>query len=227
MIKLAGALLLAGFATLFAFTAGPHPHGDENDHPVIFGKYADSDAWIATHIGQFAGVILVLGGFVALHAAMRNRGEAGILATLGAASAVMTGAVFAVLQALDGVALKHAVDAWQAAEGPEKAARFADAESLRWFEWGLQSYFRFALGLTFVLFGAAIIRTGIVPRALGAIAAVAGTAYAAIGVAVGYDGFEQPGGAVVQLLFVAFIAGVLVSGLREGRPGERVRAARA
>lgn len=216
MIRTAGSLMLAGFAILFAFTAGPHPHGDENDHPVIFTKYADSDSWIVTHIGQFAGTIIVLAGFIALYQALKQRDQAGIVARLGAASAVMSGAVFAVLQALDGVALKHAVDAWQSAEGQDKAARFADAESLRWLEWGLQSYFRFALGLTFVLFAVAIARSAIVPRAIAAAGAAAGTAYAAIGVAVGHEGFEQPGGLLVQLLFVVFIAGVLTAGVRRG-----------
>ena len=214
MIKLAGSLLLAGFVVFAGFTAGPHPHGDENDHPVIFTKYADSDAWIVTHIGQFVGVLVILAGFLVLYRALAERDQAGIVAGLGAASAVAGGAVFAVLQALDGVALKHAVDAWQSASGTEKATRFADAEALRWLEWGLQSYFRFMLGLTFVLFGAAIVRSGIVPRALGAVAIAAGSAYAAIGVAVGYEGFEQPGGMVVQLLFVVFVGGVLSAGLR-------------
>ena len=220
MTKLAGALMLAGFAILFAFTAGPHPHGDENTHTVIFQKYADSDAWIVTHIGQFAGTIIALAGFLALYQAMRQRDRAGIVARLGAASAIMSGAVFAVLQALDGVALKHAVDAWAAAPAGEKALRFADAEALRWFEWGLQSYFRFALGLTFVLFGIAIVRSGLVPRAIGAVGVVAGTAYAAIGVPVGHEGFEQPGGPIIQLLFVVFLSGVIAAGFgtRDQRP---------
>ena len=221
MLKVAGSLMLAGFAILFAFTAGPHPHGDENDHPVIFTKYAESDSWIVTHIGQFAGTIVVLAGLIALYAAIKQTGRAGIVARLGAASAVMSGAVFAVLQALDGVALKHAVDAWQQAEGEEKALRFADAESLRWLEWGLQSYFRFALGLTFVLLGIAAVRAGLLRRAIGAMAAIAGIAYAAIGVAVGFEGFEQPGGMVVQLLFVVFIAGVLSTGFRRSGGGPR------
>lgn len=215
MLKLAGGLFAAGFVVFFAVTAGIHPHGHENDHPVIFQKYAEDDAWIATHIGQFVGIVLILGGFVALARGIAERGGGGrLLARIGTLSAAATGAVFAILQALDGIALKHTVDAWAAAEGGERAARFADAESLRWFEWGLQSYFRFFLGLTFVLFGVAILRSGIVARALGAIAIAAGTAYAAIGVAVGYDGFEQPGGPVVQGLFVVFVAGVLVEARR-------------
>lgn len=76
----------------------------------------------------------------------------------------------------------------------EKSARFGDAEAVRWAEWGLQSYFRLLLGLTFVLFGAAAARSGIVARWVGRAGIVAGSLYAAIGVAVGHTGFEKPGG---------------------------------
>ena len=40
----------------------------------------------------------------------------------------------------------------------------------------------------------------------------------ATGVAVGYSGFEQPGGLVIQLLFVIFFLGVLVAGVRKREP---------
>ena len=66
----------------------------------------------------------------------------------------------------------------------EKDLRFADAETVRWTEWGLQSYFRLLLGSAFVLFGAAIARTGIVYRWLGWVAVLGGLGYAAIGIAI-------------------------------------------
>ena len=52
---------------------------------------------------------------------------------------------------MDGVTLKQAVDAWVAASGTEEASRFGDAETVRWIEWGLQSYFRVLLGVAFLL----------------------------------------------------------------------------
>jgi hypothetical protein len=58
---------------------------------------------------------------------------------------------------VDGVTLKQAVDAWAAASGTEEATRFADAETVRWIEWGLQSYFRVLLGVAFLLLGAAAV----------------------------------------------------------------------
>lgn len=114
--------------------------------------------------------------------------------------------------------LKQAVDAWMSASGPEKEVRFADAETVRWTEWAFQSYFRLLLGLTLVLSGLAIARSGVVYRWLGLVAAISGLLYGATGVAVGYSGFEQPGGLVIQLPFVVFFIGVLVAGVRRGEP---------
>jgi len=201
-----------------------HPAGDENDHPVVFEKYADSDAWIAVHFGQFAGLLIALGGFLVLYRALEIRGDVPMLARAALGATVASAATWAVLQAVDGVTLKHAVDEWAGASGAEKSLRFADAETVRWTEWGVQSYFRLLLGLTFVLFGVAIARTGIVFRWLGWIAVLGGLSYMAIGVAVGYSGFEKPGDQVLQLLFLVFVMGVLVAGLRRKeftQPGGR------
>jgi len=67
-------------------------------------------------------------------------GVAGWAGRFGAVAAVVTLALYGVLQAVDGVALKQAVDAWASAPEVEKAARFASAEAIRWLEWGVRSY---------------------------------------------------------------------------------------
>jgi hypothetical protein len=74
---------------------------------------------------------------------------------------------------VDGVTLKQAVDAWVAAPGSENASRFADAETVRWIEWGLQSYFRVVLGVALLLLGAAAAER-LVPTWLGVLLAIAG-----------------------------------------------------
>jgi len=194
-----------------------HPAGHEDNFPVIFAKYADSDSWVAVHFAQFAGVLLVLGGFLALNRLLRSRGEASLLVACALASTIATVAVWAALQAIDGVALKQSVDAWASASGAEKAIRFADASTVRWAEWGLNSYFRLLLGLTVVLSGLALARTGVAARWLGWAGAVGGVLYMASGVAVGYAGFESSfegaAGAGAQLLFLVFVVGVLVAGV--------------
>ena len=214
LLKLAGSLLVAGFLIFAVVTSVFHPSHEENNHPVIFGKYADSDAWVAVHFGQFIGVLVALGGFLVLHRYLETRGETPILARLAFGATIATAAVWAVLQAIDGTALKEASDAWAAAAGPEKSARFADAETVRWAEWGLQSYFRLLLGLTFVLFATAALRARIVARWVAGAGILAGLLYAAVGVAVGHTGFDKPGGPLVQLLMLTFVAGVLAAGAR-------------
>ena len=219
LVRLAGGLLVGGFL-LFSVVTLFHPSGEENNHPVIFAKYAASDPWVAVHFAQFAAVLLALGGFVVLYLALERRGDVPVLARCALAADVATAAVWAVLQAVDGVTLKHAVNAWASASEAEKTLRFADAEAVRWTEWGLQSYYRLLLGLTFVLFGVAIARTGVVSRWLGWIGVLGGLLNGAIGIAVGYTGLEQPGDLVISLMFLIFVIGVLVDGLRRGEPAE-------
>ena len=134
---------------MLSFAAGAlHPEGaNANDHAAAFAEYARSDLWIAVHLGQFAGMaaliagLLVLGSVVGSVPGLRH-GRPGFSWAAAAALALYGG-----LQAVDGVALKHSVDAWAAAEGTEKAVRFAAAEDMHWLEWGMRSYQSFVLAL--------------------------------------------------------------------------------
>lgn len=219
-LGLAGALLVGGFLLNVVSTLN-HPAGEEDDHEAIFGEYADSDAWVAVHLGQFVGVLLALGGLLVLYRAMRAGGHTPLLAHLAAIATVATAGTWAVLQGLDGVGLKQAVDAWAGASGAEERARFANAETVRWLEWGIQSYFRLLLGLTFVLFGAAILATGVIAGWLGWAAVVAGVLSTAIGVDVGYNGLasglQDSLGIAFVVVVLAFAFGTLAAGMRAGR----------
>lgn len=229
-MRLAGGLLVAGFVLTFLVTH-EHPSGHEDNHPVIFTKYAHSHAWVVVHLGQFAGVLLAIGGLLVLYRVLQVRGEIPLLAGFALGAAIASAATWAVLQAIDGVALKQAVDAWAKASGPQKAIRFADAETVRWVEWGANSYFRVLFGLTLVLFGTGIARTGIVARWLGWTGVAGGLLYMASGIAVGYDGFQSSFGdaigVVVQIVFLVFVVGVLGRVTRErGRRRDRCSGAR-
>ncbi|MFJ7295329.1 hypothetical protein [Streptomyces collinus] len=200
-------------------TAGFHPSGEEDDHPAIFTEYADSDPWIAVHLLQFIGVLVTLSGLLVLYRVLRGADGPSLVAQLGAAAAVATAAIWAVLQGLDGVGLKQAVDSWASASGSEKAIRFASAETVRWLEWGFQSYFRILLGLTLALFGAAILVGRQVPGWLGWTALVAGVCSLIFGVDVGYSGLasglQDVLGIAIFILVLIFACGVLVTGVRE------------
>jgi hypothetical protein len=217
LLQIGGGLLAIGFV-LFAFiTQLFHPHEDENNHPVIFDKYDHSEAWVIVHIGQFVAVLIALAGFVALHRLLETRGKDVILARLALGATIATAAVWAVLQAVDGTALKEATEAWAHTSGAEKTARFADAETVRWAEWGLQSYFRLLMGITFVLFSTALVRARLIGRLTASAGVIAGLLYMTVGIAVGHTGLDKPGGPIIQLLMLTFVGGILAAGLRTSK----------
>ena len=82
--RLASALIFGGellFIAAGAFHPGAVP---PNQHPDVFAEYANSVYWGAVHMGQFAGLAVLLGGVVALVVSLT--GKAALPAGLGAAS---------------------------------------------------------------------------------------------------------------------------------------------
>jgi hypothetical protein len=215
-LTLSGALLLGGFVVNAIQRRIFHPTGAEDDHEAIFTEYAASDAWVATHLAEFLLVLAALSGLLVLCRALRH--EAPYLALLAASAILATSAMWSALQAVDGVTLKQSVEAWAAASRPDAATRFADAESVRWTEWGLQSYFRVLLGVSLLLLGAAMVRSRLVPRWLGVLLAVAGLLSIAVGFSVSYEGlesgFQDIAGLAFQLVVLAFTVSLLVVGRR-------------
>ena len=62
-----------------------------------------SPLWVAVHLGQFVGFLLVVGGLVALYFSLAARADAAAaVARFGLAAAVTTGASFTILQAVEG-----------------------------------------------------------------------------------------------------------------------------
>jgi hypothetical protein len=213
----AGALIICGnVATTVVSSFHPHEE-DPNDHPAVFTEYAASETWIGVHYGQLATALLMLAGLVVLYRALTLARRPSAVDTVALVAVSVTAAAVTVLQAIDGVALKHTVDAWIAAPEPQKAARFAGAETVRWLEWGANSFFYAMLGLTLLAFGAAMLRGG-VPRWLGGMTALTGIAFVANAVPVGFRGFESTPAAWIAVVGVFTIAaGMIVAGLRVPR----------
>jgi hypothetical protein len=191
-VRLAAVLILAG-VLVTAIAGFLHPEGaDANDHPTIFAIYAASQSWTAVHLGQFIGMVIIIFGLVALFFALDVRSGVGVwlnrFALLSAGAAL---ALYGVLQAVDGVGLKQAVNAWASADNGDKAARFAAAETVRWLEWAVRSYQSFVFGLALILFGAAIAVTGRVSRPIGYLMALSGLCYLAQGWIIGSSGFSS------------------------------------
>ncbi len=222
-LPLSGALLLVGFVVNAIQRMIFHPTGEEDNHEAIFTEYAVSDAWVATHFAELILILVAFAGLLVLCHALRR--ETPYLALLAAGAIIVTSATWAVLQAVDGVTLKQAVDAWAAVAGTEKATRYADAEIVRWTEWGLQSCFRVLLGVAFLLLGAAAVVSRLVPSWLGLLLLVGGLLSLAIGFSVGYEGlesgFQDAVGIAFQVVVLAFIVGLLVVSRRARVPGTR------
>jgi hypothetical protein len=143
------------------------------------------------HVAQFASMAIFLAGLLALSFALDvQAGRAKWASRFGAGSTVATLALYGGVLAVDGVALKQAVNAWASAPDAEKAARFASAEAIRWLEWGMRSYQNFALGLALLLFAAANVRTAWVPRPIAYLMALSGLTYLVQGWVAGSEGFS-------------------------------------
>jgi hypothetical protein len=205
---------LVGLAIVIVSTEFHPSREDPANHPLVFMEYAYSDPWIAIHIGQFAGGIVVFaGGFGSLYLLL-VRSESSIasaLALLGFAVVIIAVSTLAILQAVDGIALKMAVDSWAAAPAEEKVVVFRVAEGVRWTEIGTNSIFRILQGTVAVIFGVAIVKSMLLSRWIGGVGVFAGAVMIIAGVEVAYVGFasSQAGLGAVSVIINWVWVGVL------------------
>jgi uncharacterized protein DUF4386 len=207
LLRLSAALLFIG--ELVSIVAGIlHPsHEIPNNHVAVFAEYATSASWTAVHLGQFVGMAVIIAGLLTLFFAFSVRsGIAGWAGRLGAVAAAVALALYGLLQAVDGVALKQTVDAWASAPDAEKVARFAAAEAIRWMEWGSRSYQSFMLGLSLILFAILIVSMVKIPRPIGYLMALSGIAYLVQGWVLGSEGFSETNSLPTLLGYILFIA---------------------
>jgi hypothetical protein len=201
-LRLSATLLLVG-QLLYIVVTLFHTGGDANNHPAIFAAYAGSGVLTAVHLAQFAAMAILLAGLLALFFALdAQTGTARWAGRFGAASAAATLALYGVVQAVDGVALKQAVNAWASAPNAEKAAHFASAEAIRWLEWGMRSYQNFTLGLALLLFAAAVLRTAWAPRPIAYVMGLSGLTYLVQGWVAGSEGFSPTHTIAIVLAYV-------------------------
>jgi len=210
---------LAGIV-IFVISTMLHPsREDSTNHLLVFAEYAEDDLWIASHIGQFAGGMFAFaGGFIALFRLLAGSesGIASALAWLGLAVTIATASALAILQAVDGIALKRAVDSWYVADpatGEEKAIAFRVAEGIRWTEIGTNSLFRILQGTVGIIFGVAITASAVLSRWIGAVGIFAGVATIILGVNVAYVGFATVGSVVDTVSTLSFLAWIVILGI--------------
>jgi hypothetical protein len=216
-LRLSATLLPVG-QLLYVVITLFHADGDANNHPAVFAEYAASRTWTAVHVGQFACMAIMLAGLLALFFALDAQpGMARWAGRFGASATVTTLALYGVVLAVDGVALKQAVNAWASAPDAEKAARFATAEAIRWLEWGTRSYENFALGLAVLLLAIVVMRTAWVPRPIPYLMGLSGLTYLVQGWLAGTEGFSPTHTIAIvlaEVLNAAWMAWLLVVALR-------------
>lgn len=190
LLRLSAPLLFIDFV-LSDVLQFPHPGGGPT-YEATFANYAASGAWAAIHLAQFAGEAILLAGLLILFFALNiSEGTPRWVGFFGAISAGVALALAGILYAVDGVALKQAVDAWASAPAAEQATCLASAEAIRWLEWGTNSYWNFTQGLALVLFAIVIVWTARVSRPIGYLMGLSGLAFIVLGWLVGTRGFTS------------------------------------
>lgn len=149
---------------------------------------ADAGHWVPVHLTIVVGLILMLGGLVALAASITG-GLAGALARLGQVAAISGVTVGLIDVIVDGGAAKYLADAWAVAPPEEQvtALRIVLAEQSSNFAMAALFNILFA-GVTFILLGLAVAFGDVYPRGLGWVAVAAGTGSIAIGTVQLYVG---------------------------------------
>jgi hypothetical protein len=213
-----GAIAAIAGAVLLMVGTYLHPMSADPNVPLAaFAEYAASDNWVAIHLMQLFGVVLIAASLVLLSRKMAD-GPAAQWAALGAAGAIASVAVASALQAVDGVALKVMVDTWAATAEPAKATLFSAAFGVRQIEVGLASMTSLLLGLTASIYGIALLIDRRFPRWIGVVALVGGVPTAIAGVVMAYTGFSNRSmvlGMPSNLLLVLWMIALGVYGWRK------------
>jgi hypothetical protein len=190
LLRLSATLLFIGLVIAIVLNF-LHP-GCVCTEQAEFTEYANSSIWAAVHLGQFVGEAVTTAGLLVLFFALGVlQGTPRWLGFFGAIAAGVALALSGVVYAVDGVALKQAVDAWVSAPAAEKVAHFASAEAIRWLEWGTRSYQDFVFGLALVLFAATIVWTARITRPIGYVMGVIGLAFIMQGWVEGTAGLDS------------------------------------
>jgi hypothetical protein len=168
-----------------------HPmSADPNVPAAAFTEYAADPHWVASHLLQLFGAVLLIAALVLFSRRLEN-GSAVAWTTIIRAGAGASLAMAAALQAVDGIALKVMADSWATAAEPEKLALFQATFAVRQIEVGLASLSSLLFGLTVLVYGIALLIDQRFPRWIGALAVASGVATAISGIVMAYTGFSD------------------------------------
>jgi ABC-type multidrug transport system fused ATPase/permease subunit len=165
-----------------------HPVTPIDDIEGVARVIGDSEIWVPVHLVIVLGIVLMLGGLVAIGRSIRGA-LAGALARFGYAAAVLGAAIGLILVILDGVAARQLAQEWASASTESRDIALGLVHANETINFALASLFNFVFAaVTFILFGLAVALSGLYPRWLGLVAAgagalslVAGTIQASVG----------------------------------------------
>lgn len=180
---------VAGSILLLVGTALHPMDADPSDAIAAFTEYAADRWWVASHLTQLMGIVLMDTALLILARQVEAaRGKAWSYVMAG--SAVTGLAMAAALQAVDGIALKAMVNAWAAAPLAQNEMAYHAALAVRQIEIGLASMLCLLFGLTACLYGVALFAMRTVPRWLNGVAVIGGALTMVAGVAMASTGFS-------------------------------------
>ena len=165
-----------------------HPATPIGDREGVARTIAESAIWVPVHLAIVVGLILMLGGLVAVSRSLEG-GLPGALARLGSIAAVAGVTVGVILVIVDGVAAKHLADAWAAAPPAEQAAALRVVLAEESINFALAALFNILFaGVTFILFGLAVAWSDEYPGWLGWVVVLAGIGSVPVGLVQAYTG---------------------------------------
>jgi hypothetical protein len=184
------ALALLGAALLTVGTVLHPAHADPGSPAAAFTEYAGTSRalWVTAHLlqlGGIAGLVLVVVLLAQLVDGTGRSAVTRVTTVLGSAGL----ATAAVLQAVDGVALKAIVDLWSGA-GEDRSELFAAALAVRQVEIGLDALVALLLAAALLTLGISLATAPGGSRGLGVLAVAGAGAAAVNGATLALGGFS-------------------------------------
>src|SRR5918992_2269437 len=151
-----------------------HPVTPIGDPEGTARVIAESELWAPVHLAIVVGILLMLGGLVALAHSIRD-GLAGAIARFGLVAAVAGAVIGLVLVILDGVAARQLAQEWAGASPEHRELALGLVQTNETMNFALASLFNLVFAAaTFILYGAAVALDDAYPRWLGWVAVGAG-----------------------------------------------------
>jgi hypothetical protein len=130
------------------------------DPEAVARTIADSRLWVPDHLAIVLGLILMLGGLVAIAHSVQD-GLPAALARLGSVAAVAGITIGLILVTLDGLAAKGIAEAWTTAPAADQVAALQLVLAEETINFALAALFNILFaGVTFILYGLAVAGAG-------------------------------------------------------------------